>query len=464
LAWKESHDVFKSAAPAPLEPVQPTGSRMGHLLGGRFGGILPVLGGFAGIVAFFIAVILLVAGPSPGDPAPGPARLPDGVLQQLADVDQRQRQIQEQVAGFESVSQRLAALESGATAGPASAELASENKETLSGLDKRVKTVAAGLTDTRKQLDQLSQRLSPLDPLPPQLAEVNKQLAAVSAQAADTRQQLDQLSQRLAPLDPLPSQLAKVDPQLQSVSTGLTDTRQQLEQLASRLESLTDLPSQLTAVSQGLSDLQGQRKAFQEAQLEAMSQLQVQIDALKGDLAASGEGSESSQAVQSQALTQFQTQMQALQQKVSAAVGSSQQFEEQQLQVMAQFQGRMDEIEAGQQKLSTALAKVDQRVASEGSQTDPPLQELEKTLTSQIAALQSDLKSLQKKTRALERSAKRTAVQKAQVHRVRPGETLYMIARRYDVTVTQLRRYNSLSKKATIYPGQQLVIRPAKSN
>ena len=106
---------------------------------------------------------------------------------------------------------------------------------------------------------------------------------------------------------------------------------------------------------------------------------------------------------------------------------------------------------------------VDRQIQEAGTGSDTDLEELEKALTSQISSLQDELQSLQKKTQALERGVKRVST-KAQVHRVRPGETLYMIARRYNVTVTQLRRYNSLSKKATIYPGQQLVIRPAKSN
>jgi len=40
-------------------------------------------------------------------------------------------------------------------------------------------------------------------------------------------------------------------------------------------------------------------------------------------------------------------------------------------------------------------------------------------------------------------------------HRVRPGENLYLIARRYGVTISQLRRSNSL-KSSKIYPGMKL--------
>jgi len=42
------------------------------------------------------------------------------------------------------------------------------------------------------------------------------------------------------------------------------------------------------------------------------------------------------------------------------------------------------------------------------------------------------------------------------VHRVRKGETLYRIAKRYGLSVEQLRRFNKLGPKAVIHPGQEL--------
>jgi len=45
------------------------------------------------------------------------------------------------------------------------------------------------------------------------------------------------------------------------------------------------------------------------------------------------------------------------------------------------------------------------------------------------------------------------------MHRVRSGETLSGIARRYGVTVTQLLRWNDLSSKNVLRIGQRLVIR-----
>ena len=43
-------------------------------------------------------------------------------------------------------------------------------------------------------------------------------------------------------------------------------------------------------------------------------------------------------------------------------------------------------------------------------------------------------------------------------HRVRRGENLYRIAQKYDVTVSQVRAWNDLGGRSTIYPGQILTI------
>jgi membrane-bound lytic murein transglycosylase D len=43
-------------------------------------------------------------------------------------------------------------------------------------------------------------------------------------------------------------------------------------------------------------------------------------------------------------------------------------------------------------------------------------------------------------------------------HRVRPGDTLYAIARLYDISIQRLRALNDLGGRSTIYPGQVLLI------
>lgn len=46
------------------------------------------------------------------------------------------------------------------------------------------------------------------------------------------------------------------------------------------------------------------------------------------------------------------------------------------------------------------------------------------------------------------------------VYIVRPGDTLFGIARRYGITVDDIMSYNTLSNPNTIYPGQRLRLKP----
>ena len=50
----------------------------------------------------------------------------------------------------------------------------------------------------------------------------------------------------------------------------------------------------------------------------------------------------------------------------------------------------------------------------------------------------------------------------AKIHTVKQGDTLYRISRRYNLSVEQLRQYNQLDQKASIYPGQQLKVSSPK--
>jgi LysM repeat protein len=54
-----------------------------------------------------------------------------------------------------------------------------------------------------------------------------------------------------------------------------------------------------------------------------------------------------------------------------------------------------------------------------------------------------------------------TPVSGRRYHTVTRGETLYGISKKYDISLTQLRRLNKLSKTEEIYPGQKLLVTPA---
>ncbi len=60
--------------------------------------------------------------------------------------------------------------------------------------------------------------------------------------------------------------------------------------------------------------------------------------------------------------------------------------------------------------------------------------------------------------RELARLHERLLPSKRFIHQVRPGESLWVIARRYNVTVADLQRWNGLGNRALIRPGQRLMV------
>jgi LysM repeat protein len=92
------------------------------------------------------------------------------------------------------------------------------------------------------------------------------------------------------------------------------------------------------------------------------------------------------------------------------------------------------------------------------------LDQLEANMTARINSMANQLQSASAKP-VVEAPAKTEAAAptpapkkevKAKIHTVKPGETLYRISRRYNLSVEQLRQYNQLDQKGSIYPGQKL--------
>ena len=54
---------------------------------------------------------------------------------------------------------------------------------------------------------------------------------------------------------------------------------------------------------------------------------------------------------------------------------------------------------------------------------------------------------------------KKAVKKKSQFHMVKKEETLYSISKKYNISIDQLRKLNKLSKGATIYPGDNLLVR-----
>jgi LysM repeat protein len=75
------------------------------------------------------------------------------------------------------------------------------------------------------------------------------------------------------------------------------------------------------------------------------------------------------------------------------------------------------------------------------------------------AATKAESSSKTKTAQAAPAAKKETP---AKIHTVKKGDTLYRISRRYNLSVEQLRQYNQLDQKASIYPGQKLKVSSPK--
>lgn len=98
------------------------------------------------------------------------------------------------------------------------------------------------------------------------------------------------------------------------------------------------------------------------------------------------------------------------------------------------------------------------------------LDQLEANMTARINSMANQLAAAPAKPVAEATTQTETAVPapdqeketNAKIHTVKQGETLYRISRRYSLSVDQLRQYNQLDPKASIYPGQKLKVSSPK--
>lgn len=68
-------------------------------------------------------------------------------------------------------------------------------------------------------------------------------------------------------------------------------------------------------------------------------------------------------------------------------------------------------------------------------------------------------KSVKSISKPVQKSASNSTPKGSTIHKVKKGETLYGISKRYKTTVTKLRALNNLTDKAGIFPGDDLVVR-----
>lgn len=93
---------------------------------------------------------------------------------------------------------------------------------------------------------------------------------------------------------------------------------------------------------------------------------------------------------------------------------------------------------------------------------------LEASMSLRMDHLVTGMNNLQKdiaqakaqKTQVVKPAAVVKKTPKKRYYTVRPGDTLYNIARKYGVTVKKIRALNKLSDRAVIHPGQKLIVGP----
>ena len=147
---------------------------------------------------------------------------------------------------------------------------------------------------------------------------------------------------------------------------------------------------------------------------------------------------------------------------------------------------RIDSIEKRQGNLEDRLFKVEgSGIQTEGvGQQDGKIEalqdkvlQLETDITSRMDRLSSDLSKLSKTELSKKPSASAQAAPAPQektpakeeaaspplYHRVRSGDTLFGIGRKYGISVAEIRKLNNLPSKKVIYPGQKLIVGPSKA-
>ncbi len=123
---------------------------------------------------------------------------------------------------------------------------------------------------------------------------------------------------------------------------------------------------------------------------------------------------------------------------------------------------------SGKDKSAEILAQMEQKLAA----VEQKIAALEKQ---QDELASGPIRSLAEKVEILEKrpteKPKPPASPKAQApsptkryHEVKKGETVTSIAKKYGLSVEELRRINNLSPKAALSPGQKLIVSPSGKN
>jgi len=83
-----------------------------------------------------------------------------------------------------------------------------------------------------------------------------------------------------------------------------------------------------------------------------------------------------------------------------------------------------------------------------------------KGLQQSVSRSEAAQRSLAERVEKMAKPVEKPSVPQTKVHEVQPGETLFSIAKKYNVSADQILKLNNMTKKDPLRPGQKLVIAP----
>ncbi len=124
---------------------------------------------------------------------------------------------------------------------------------------------------------------------------------------------------------------------------------------------------------------------------------------------------------------------------------------------LSALKARMEQMEKKASALESAATKMDA--------VDGQIKGLQQSVSKVESAQRTLAERIDKFAQRAEKPSAAQAAQKkpdaqAKLHEVQPGETIFSIAKKYNVPADQLLKLNNLSKKDTIKAGQKLVVAP----
>jgi LysM repeat protein len=122
------------------------------------------------------------------------------------------------------------------------------------------------------------------------------------------------------------------------------------------------------------------------------------------------------------------------------------------------LQSKMSALEQRIAGLEKQIAELHGKIST--SSPDPALFQRLDALTQKVEALERQKQPTAESKAKSPTPSKPTASAEKKYHTVQKGETLYVISKKYGISVEELRKLNNLSKDPSLRTGQKLLVSP----